>query len=740
MRRPPAATPVTGSNKATGYWVPYIQPRGARFDGKPYRMSIALVRNVPTHVTEIGHTDPFGPSTATLEFPGITLLDEPGEGDLWWLVGEMNVELHWFDPTLPDTDTSLYVWEGAMQSFDWGESETGNALKVACQGALLQLDNFLSTPKYPYQPLPYELEIANQFKGRPSLRLASMQTEWPSWWSKRYDKKYWDTLALYRRPQGVSNGQNWTGMLTRNTGEFEPSLQHIQNLLGSMFTDRGQWTLMLNRGRIPVLRHRDRIEIADSKTLVVDMLKPGVKVTQMTKDHSQKVNAVFANGTTIKGVTFNGMNVSPDGTRTWYEPYAARREVEPDVVANPWFEKSMMRREVNITFSEGASEDEARVVAERHLSRYADAGLVGSISLTIDPTVGTSSTTTYPRQLVRAGQSIQVQNMFGRPSGILFHITESSSTDESTTISVDSKYRDQLTAQEVAARGRDAMAPTRILSINQYAPTLQDLLFPWSYALGSGYVPRGSQSLFSGMPQDTEFPWESWTRKRPPRDPTWKEDYIRIGPTSRDASNNWARKPSPNPKSFTAFSVRLSQAGEAKLFQIAAYDRNGNVLKVPFHVSFYTSTVDVTSMPVLVSHIAPKHPPYKAGQRYPFFEGAFESTRSDGRVNDSWTNNLQAAGLMAGWGNAFEKAGYWPGSSAITGNQPTGLLSLTNPGLTWNLTGEGNRVNLQATPEQNLRNDNAGVADVRVMIYCDAQGANEVFFLGRIFRAEQTAR
>jgi hypothetical protein len=734
VKRPPAARPVAGSNKATGYWVPYVVTRGALLPGTPSRMSIALVRNVPTLVSEVSSTDPYGPSTATLSFPGITLLDEPGEGDLWWLTGEADVDIHWFDVA---TQTSLYIWEGTMQSFDWAEGESASSLTVTCQGALLQVDHFLAVPKYPYQPIPYEIEIGNQFQGRPSLRLAGLSTVWPSWWTTTYNKAYWDAQPLYRRPVGLNNAQRWTGTLTRATGNFEPSLQHIGNLLGSMFTERGQWTLMLEAGRRPVLRHRDRVESPISGTLVVDLMHPGVKMSALTKDHSQKVNAVFANGTTIKGVTFNGMRISPDGAKTWYEPYAARRQVEPAATSNRWLNSAIMRREVAISFSDGASEDEARIVAERHLGRYADAGLVGSLTLSVDPLVHPSTTTTYPRQLVRAGQHIQVKNLFGRPNGVLFHITESTSNDEGTTLTVDSKYRDQLTVQEVRARGRDAMAPTRLLSINEYKPTINDALFPWSYARGSGYIPRGSNSLFAGMPQDTEFPWEEWTRKRPPRHATWRSDYIRIGPASRNADLNWARKNAANAKSFIAFSVRLSQAGEAKLFQIAAYDRNGNVMQVPFHVAFYKTDVGITAMPWLTAANAAKHPPYKANQRYPFFDGAFESFNAIGQVPSSWTNNLASAGLMAGWGNYWEKAGYWPGSSAITGNRPTGLLSLNNPGLSWNLSGETNRVDLQKSPEENLRNDAAGIADVRVMIYCDAQASREVFFLGRIFRQEQ---
>jgi len=735
MKRPPNSTLITGSNRATGYWVPYVIPKTTIPPGKPWRVPISLVRNVPTKVSSVSSTDPFGPSLATLEFPAITLLDEPGEGDLWWLVGEANVDIHWYDVA---TSQSIYIWEGTLQSFDWneGESGSGSLLTVTCQGAMLQMDNYLAVPKYPYQPIPYEIEIANQFKGRPSQRLGWMFTEWPSWWRTTYNKAYWDKQPLYRRPVGMSNGQRWTGLLTRATGNFEPTLQHINNLLGSMFTDRGQWTLMLDPGRRPVLRHRDRVDTARSGTLMVDLLHPGVKFTNMTQDHSQKVNAVYANGTTVKGVTFNGMRVSPDGTRTWYEPYSARREVEPAVTANRWLTPGIMRREVNISFSEGGSEDEARIVAERHLARYADAGLTGTLSLSIDPILLGTGTGTYPRQLVRAGQNIQVRNVFGRPNGVLFHISESTSTDDATTLTLDSKYRDQLTVQEVRARGRDALTPTRLLSINAYQPTQKDLLFPWSYALGSGYVPRGSQSLFAGMPQDIEFPWESWTRSRPPRNSVWRQDYMRIGPTSRVADNNWARHPTSTSKSFKAFRVRMSQAGSAKLFQIAAYDRNGNVMKVPFHVALYTNNaVSVTSMPYLTAANAPRHPPYRANHRYPFFAGAFEETDDNGKLNDQYTRNLKPAGLVAGWGNYYERAGYWPGTSSATGSLPTGLLSLNNP-FTWTLENTAGRVNLQRTPEENLRNDNAGVADLYVMIYCDAQAAREVFFLGRIFRNE----
>jgi hypothetical protein len=740
VKKPPTAQQLTSTE--TGYWIPYIYPRGKRFAGRPTWVDISLVRGMPTSVASMGTSDPFGPTTAQISVPSVTLLDSLGEGDLWWCTGDVNVDIHWFDVK---KNRTTYTWEGHVTSFEWGGD--GGTLTITCRGALLQLQDFLSVPKYPYQPSPYEIEIANQFKNRPSLRLAGMQIQFPKWWTKTYDKVYWDKQPLYRRPTGLVKGQKWTGLMTRNTGEFGASIEHIEELLGAMFTERGQWTLMLGKGRVPILSHRDRLdEPVVGITNVVDLLHPGVHMTSATRDHGQKVSAVYANGTTVKGVTFNGMRVSPNGANTWYEPYAARREVEPAITTNPWYDSGVLRREVNIQFSEGADEEEAYPVAQQHLDRYVDSGVTATMELTIDPMVPQlegAAPIYKPRQLLMAGESIQVKNIFGRPEGMLFHITEVSTTDEATSLTLDSKYRDQLTVQEVRAGSRDALAPVRMLAINSYAPTMQDLLFPWSYTLGSGAIPRQSKNFLKSAPASLEFPWDAWTKAHPPRDKRYTNAYIKIGPTSKIATNNWAKQKTANAKDFKAYTVRLSQAGEARLLQIAAYDRNGAVMKVPFHVSFYMQLgIKASNMPKLTTAQAKKYPPYKANQNYPFFAGAFESVDSNGRLNESWQNSLGTAGLIAGWGNYYDKAGYWPGTSTSgSADTATGMLSLTMPGLSWNLVGgDAQRVDQQRTPAQNLANDTKGVADVAVMIYCDAQKTKDVFFLGRIYRLEQTGR
>ena len=88
---------------------------------------------------------------------------------------------------------------------------------------MLQLDNYLAKPEYPQRPLPYEWAIARQFLNKPSLRLHPLRIVWPDWWEQ-------DLRAAGQRaertciPAGVTEGENWTGLLTRSTGTWDPVL------------------------------------------------------------------------------------------------------------------------------------------------------------------------------------------------------------------------------------------------------------------------------------------------------------------------------------------------------------------------------------------------------------------------------------------------------------------------------------------------------------------------------------
>jgi hypothetical protein len=721
MMRP---EPRLMDDSVAGFWRVLVYPYGNRGSSA---LDVTFVRGAPTLVESLETSDPFGPTTATLAFPSITMLDRLGAGDIPWCGPETDVDICWFTPY---SDTPMYRWEGYFASFDFSASGSESMLTVTCRGAMFQVDNWLAKPEYVYQPIPYEVAISRAFSQVADSRLSALSVEWPSWWRKTFSLEDYADQPLYLRPVGVEDGANWSGYITRSTGSFDPSLTgYIQGLLANMHTEFGQFTVTLDQGRRPVLRHRDRGTTPTQDTLVIDALQPGVDMN-FTRDFTQQLNVVYGQGKSINGSTFSGMKVSADGTRITYEPYAYRREVYPTDM-NDWYDRSVMRKEVSLSFFEGVSEDEAQQIARSHLQRFSDPGITGSITL--------SSSAQYengylPWFLITAGRTILVKGLFGVPEGVLFHITEASVSEGSVSLTVDSKFRDQLTVQEVRMRTRDSLAPIRLLTVGQFKPNIPDMLFPWSYSDGSGFMPKAAKDLFSGMPSGVTFPWTDWTRQRPPSDPKWAQCYVRIGPASTNADENWANA-RQSLSDFQPIPIRMSQAGEVSLIQVAAFDRNGNILQVPFHVSFYkTNGTSYTSMPMLTMDEEQDYPPFKAGQHYPFFKQAWEEFTPDGqKVNTETVQAVPTAQILAGYGNYYEKAGYWPSSSTVPTSSPTGLFS-DSSGFSWDLTDAVYGVDPQRSAQENLADPNR--ADIQAMIYCDAQGTQEVFFLARIFRKE----
>lgn len=715
--------PVLVDNTEIGHYEIWVYPYGSSLES----VNVTFVRGAPTMISSMETADPFGPQTAEIEFPSISMLDALGSRDLWWCLPDADVDIC-FVPV--GSSEPLYRWEGFFRSFSWAPTDAGSQLTVSCVGAGLQVDNYLAKPEYVYQPLPYEVAIARQFDDHPDLRLAPLTVEWPSWWDTRFRLSDYTTKPLYLRPLGLVDGQAWSGLVTRQTGSFDPALtSYTQALLSSMYSERGQFTIDLDEGRRPVLRHREHLSAPNDSTLVVDLLAPGVRISPV-QDYSQRLNVVYGQGKAMNGATFSGMRSSADGTRQFYEPLAYRRQVHPPE-GNDWFDRQVMRKEVSLSFFEGLGEAEARVIARKHLQRFSDPGTTATIELKSDPMLGTEY---FSRRLIRAGMSIQVKGLFGSPDGVLFHITNVSISAEATSLTVDSKFRDALTVQEVRMRGRDSLAPIRLLTVGQYKPNIPDMLYPWSYADGSGFLPKTSTPLFAGTDPSAAFPWTDITMARPPKDPQWRDCYIRIGPASTNADDNWANRRA-GLDDFQAFPVRMSQAGEARLVQIAAYDANGQVLNVPFHVSFYkTNGVSYSSMPMMGLDDEAANPPYLSGQHYPFFQRAWEQFDENGvTLNPETGRVVPTAQILAGWGNWYEKAGYWPGSSLLPGNLPTGMFS-DESGFSWDLTDAVYGVDPQRPAEENLKDPNR--ADIWCMIYCDAQLTQEVFFVGRIWRKE----
>ena len=684
-------------------------------------LDVTFFRGAPTEVMALGDQDPFGPTTATLKFPRITYFDRKGVGDLWWCMPEANVDIVWVV-----VDQIVTTWEGFFSSFEHGETDAGHELTITCRGAMFQLDHYLAKPEYLYAPITFEEAIRRQLD-KPDLRLSPFRIEWPSGWNRAYapDPRWFG--RPWMQPSGVVTGELWTGMLTRDTGSWSPVLTgYIQTLLGSMQTDTGQFTLMLDRYRQPVLRHRARKTEPDASTLMVDLLWPGVSFS-FTEDHSQKLNTVYVSGRSLAGNAYTGMRVSNDGRSTYYAPFAARREVYPNS-NNPWLNTSEMRREIQLPAPDGMSAAEAEEMAKAHLQRHSMPGITGQISLAIDPLVNDAL---FPRQAIRAGMSIALEGLFGNEHPTMLHITEVSTTAEMTVLTVDSLYRDQLTVEEVRLRGRDALTPTRMLTTGTWQPNIPDLLFPWSYEMGAGAVPFASDALFRGIDTHEEFPWRNWVAAHPPKDPEWTDRYIHIGPRNANADLNWSAYASGSAQTW-AHPVLLSAAGSARLIEVAAYDRDGNVLPVGFHVSLWNSnSVNGTAGPIIP---APGFDGYPAGQHNPFFPGAWEVFDEDGVAQNPQTPQAEgSASIIVGWGNGYEKAGYWPGQSSDAGASPTGLLR-DETSFSWDLTQLDGGVSPQEPAALNTAD--VGRASVYVLIYCDEQLSQDVYFIGRVYRQE----
>lgn len=721
----------------------------------PYKtpQDVSFFRGAPIKLGSFSFADPFGPSDLQIQLPQVTLYDAIGTGDLDWIAPGANLDLIW-GGSLPSnysvgTRTSAFRWEGYIVRYD--QSSEGTTIQA--KGALRQLDDWLAKPEYTGRPLPYEWAIARQFLGRPSLRTDRLDVVWPDWWTMTYQGPAANTalagvggsLGVAKSsliPAGVSVGQKWTGLLTRSTGQWEPVLTgYIGGLLASMYSERGRWTMDLDANRRPLLFHRDFVTGRAPGTVLINPRDPGVKIS-LAQDWEQTLTTIYGQGNSLSGVAYTGMQVSVDGSRTSYIPLAAQRQVWPYQNATGsdlWFDEQVMEREALVQMQNGLSEDDAAIVARTHLARFAEPGSVGTIELSNDAFLVAADGHTLqpiPPFMVRAGMDVVLPMVGGRPEGVIVHVSESTAdfAANSVSLTVDTKARDALTVAEVKARGRDSLSISRMLVAGSYAPVVPDQLYPWSYTSGSGYIPD-SLHLFAGMPDSVIFPWTDWTTARPPSSAQWSASYIHLGPASANANNNWAVQRSSWGANM-GIPVLAAQAGQIRLLQIAAYDRDGNVLRVPFHVSFYyLGSVNVSSMPAIPVEQASLFAPYKAGQHYPFVRDAFEEFLRDGtKPQNNAPSAYSAAGPVRIYGTYYEKAGFWPGSYA-EGDEPTGML-VDEAVWSFDISAQGDAIFDPYSSERNLTNPHSG--HIYAMIYCDAQVTDDVYFLGRMFRVEPT--
>lgn len=691
------------------------------------RANVTFFRGAPISITSYSYGDPFSDATAELLFPQITPFDDPDGPNMWFLNPWTNYDIYWVPVTAykgSSQDINVInpihgsknlwmnmadkeiIWEGFSVSFE----PTDQGMKVQLQGALYQLDRYLATPSYPPRPFVMERLMKKYFnpEKRP-LRTQRLRYNFPDGWTKVYQIEERDRIY---RPKGVDVGDKWTGMATRNTGNWERLLTgYIQELLSQMYTDDecgvasgDQWTIRKYSGRRPFLEVRERARPPDFN---IWYGTPGVEVS-LTRDAMSITNVIYGQGTGLDGVVWSRSVIANDGKYTGYEPIAVDPNVYPydqGTIRDP----TQMPAETLIKFSSGVSEADGIVASKKMLARDADPGWVGNITIKSDTAAD------IIRWKITAGMTVNLKGFAGNREGIPMHIAEVIHSPDQNTVSmrVDTRYRDLLTLEEVQARVRDPLTPMKMLQVNKRGLLIEDQLAPWDYSGGSGIIPRPAREFFHSLPNDTVFPWENWTKEHPPR--THEDFYIRCNANSNNPNKRWG-----------SGLALMAQAGSIRSLEIMAVNRDGELCKVPFHVSIYYDE-DVTY-------------PQTDGDTTPFLPNHFQNMSPDGQI---WSGNDQSFvpdsnAFVVGWGNYEERAGYSPNRSSDDGALPTGLL-VDQSVWSWNMV-ENGRFDPYYYADQETRKKihrkNMERESRSLWVHIWAEHSTDVFFIGRMYRLE----
>ena len=720
----PAASRTSG-----GFFTVVCTPPGGK------AVDATFIRGARTQIESFTSADPFGWATASIQFPAFTGFDDPLGEMGQYIRPDTKVDIYWFPaansayatghyvlapPSTPvvvnqlDQTLSLYpgepiiLWSGHMVSIE--VQTDGVGITVQCQGALFQADGRLAKPWFP--PRPWALEQLIKYYldpvNFPELGWASMPDPlWPSGWSKVAPG---GAVTMYT-PMGVTAGKNYTGYASRSTGSWNKALTgYIADLLGVMWTqdDCGatpgnQWTLLprgfispsYKRDATPVLQVRDRFATPDFS---VWFGSPGVELAPV-RDTSSISNVIYGSGTGFDGSEWSNAVVNNDGSMTNYKPLAADARTNQ---GNNSYDNTLFVHEEMYKYPSGIALDQALSAASKSLPRDSDPGWTTTMTLSVDPEGITS------RFHIRAGMVVTVKGIMGSgETGINFHVAETTVSPEQLTVSVklDTRFRDLLNLEEALARTRDVMTPAKLLQVNRKSVLVEDIMAPWNYLAGSGFVPKASINFHRSRPAAMGYPWEAWAKAHPPKG-HGAAFYVKVNARNASSQRRWA---GPIP-------VIMSQKGTIRRTEFACFDKNGNLLKIPFHVSVYPLEVTVQDMP------------HQATNYDPFTAGFFESIQTNGQpkaANDFTKPHPQ---LIIGWGNHDQPAGYSPGR-ASDGGAATGMLMddaqwqfdmLQNPDFDPNLALG--------------KKEPTSAIQVYVMIY--AHTSQDAYFLGRFYRQE----
>ena len=788
------------SNRTLGAWT-------IRVGNQP----VTTFRGAPTKVSQMSDTDPFGPAAASLEFPAISALEEIGSPwtDTGWLRADQPVEISWVTTNTEVLSMMKFLgwpphrtWRGHVSEISVSSDK---GVEIVCTGALRQLDSILAKPSTPIRPWPYEWAIVRAMRNA-AFALGDVNSvgavkpmdayTWDdveSWWPVTYTENPKNT---WMRPEKLNIGDKWSGMVTRETGQWDATLtSYVANLLANMWTERGRFTIdMEPYSWKPRLRHAYGPGFTDPESVLrIDAAWPGVKF-ELKSDYSQTANTIYGTvNAEWAGLEFKNEVYTPQGSLAYYKPFAKSSDTSNQV-----------RREIHMPFPAGLTQVQSYQVAAEHISRMSSPGVVGQITLeNVDPVIqaqsadapiGAGEWIQVPKQVLRPGMVVRLDGYRGERPGIeLFVVETDFDIDKnSVTLTVDTKARDYMTVNEVLNSGRDSLTVTHLMTVGDYSPMIPDALVPWNSSLDgvgtsggtegrpvSGMVPHRSANLWylwatsDGSP--SPFPWYNITKKYPPK--RFPESYLKIhgsplyhrGYTTNiqgtdvevaaTTENFWTSRPQLTGVEYPERDWQskkghpfcfLSSAGEAKSIEIMCVDALGEQLAVSYGVYLIQLQYQVTEggkirgwLPYPGMAMTPLRRQYKGEGRlyqkdtfYPFAPYMFSNIDERGKFpkyRGGDDDSAQKGKRLIGWGNHWERPGYWPYTMQYDyADTPTGLFK-DDTGFSWDFTGT---LTAEKTRRLTTVRDYNIAAGVAVMIFCDDAPTVDKYFIGRIYKKE----
>lgn len=573
-------------------------------------VDVTFFRDIPTQVGGWSNGEPFGDSTASIRFPQITPFEAPGQGSLSWMKDWADVDIYRVRPN----GTTKILWEGLLTSVEDSQTESEPSFEITCMGAMFQLDRYVRAPLH----LGKEASVTDLFdsqfshQSRPALRMDELQIVG----DPRADPADPDTMFKTKRTG------SWNRVLTG----------YLQDELALMITKEDfprQWTIHLDRNRRPVMRLKEYNAI--DYTIAVG--SPGVS-HRLTRDQTQSSNVIYGEGTDQAGTIWRNSRRTP--TINVYDPLASDPRVHTgrDIDGNPITpelrDDSVMRSEIHYGYGAGVDLNKGIQSAEAQLRRDIDAGYMGTITLRADPLEASRFEMLAKQQILykhfrpapydlgikRFENSQHIIDMNNRVYdattqaylGMLFHISgvQVAFDTLTVTITVDTKARDLLSLAELLSRTNEGhLDPAKRLRLGQ-SDVVDDTKQKWDYYSGSGYIPAASvhgDGKLDGSPSPASAP----------------DHYVYV-------SGGWK-----------VFPIRSADKASIMRTEVRAFNTDGTLAAVPFHVSVYEHSKVVSDMPA-----------------NPFEKGIW---------TPSLTNTLAGPpeGIVVGWGVFGQRAGFWPG-------------------------------------------------------------------------------